>query len=192
MQKTLSKKQFTIGELVYETGFKKRTIHYYSQKGVIPAPIGQGLGAYYTQVHLFRLKLINHMKKSHLKLTGIREAFNAMSVDDLETLLNKIENEEANWKLDSLENWMVEAPKTSPEDIPLFQRTRDVKEPEEQATYKTNYLETVKRKKPEATSWDKITLEDGVEVHIRSDKLRKKTNILDAVKQLLEEKDYEK
>ena len=33
---------------------------------------------------------------------------------------------------------------------------------------------------------------DGVEVHIRSDKLRKKTNILDAVKQLLEEKDYEK
>ncbi|MBC8346889.1 MAG: MerR family transcriptional regulator [Candidatus Marinimicrobia bacterium] len=181
----MTNNRYTIGDLENETGLKRRTIHYYSKKGVIPPPEGAGLGSFYTDVHLYRLMLIKHLKKSHLKLTGITEAFDAMSVDDMCILLKRVEKEKPDWKLDSLENWMLQEPKLF-EDTSMFQSDIVVKESDESGYYKSNYMEQIKRKTPEATSWDKITLEDGVEVHIRADKSKKKINIVNAIKKLME------
>lgn len=183
----MTNNRYTIGDLENETGLKRRTIHYYSKKGVIPSPGGSGLGSYYTDIHLCRLKLIKHLKKSHLKLTGITEAFDAMSVDDMQRLLKRVKKETPDWQLGSLENWMLQGPNPLG-NTPMFQKNMVVKESDESGYYKTNYMEQIKRKTPEATRWDKITLEDGVEIHIRSDKSKKKENIMIAIKKILEEK----
>jgi len=186
MTYTTNKKQYAIGQLSNLTGYKRRTIHYYSKQGVIPPPEGVGLGAHYTDEHLLRLLLIRYFKKSHLKLPGIREAFDAMNIHEMRKLVDKAQIENPEWNFPSLKNWIVDSTKP-PEDSPLFQMRGRIGESEETATYQTNYMETVKRKAPESTRWEKFILEDGIEVHIRSDKIHRNKKILDSMKKSLEE-----
>jgi len=65
----------TITELEKASGVPRRTVHFYIRQGVLPPPDGAGGAARYGEEHLLRLRLIQELQKSHLKLAGIREAF---------------------------------------------------------------------------------------------------------------------
>ena len=67
--------EFTIQELCDRTGFPRRTIHFYTQQGIIPPPVGSGLGARYQSEHLLKLKLIPVFRKQGLRLDDIRQKF---------------------------------------------------------------------------------------------------------------------
>ena len=77
---------YTISDLEKHTGLTRRTIHYYTKEKLIPSPDGMGGGAKYSEEHLLRLQLIKEMQKSHLKLSGIKEALDSMSIDELDKL----------------------------------------------------------------------------------------------------------
>jgi DNA-binding transcriptional MerR regulator len=98
---------YTITELEDLTGLNRRTIHYYTQQGVIPPPEGKGGAARYGEEHLLRLKLIKPLQESHLRLAGIREALEEMSLKEMRTLLNLASSEES-WDTDSLQAWVGE------------------------------------------------------------------------------------
>lgn len=51
-----------------------RTVRYYLQQGLLPAPVGRGPGAYYTADHLARLRLIRAWQERHQPLAAIRAA----------------------------------------------------------------------------------------------------------------------
>jgi DNA-binding transcriptional MerR regulator len=73
----------TIQELCDQTGFPRRTIHFYTQQGILPPPQGSGLGARYQAEHLIRLKLIPVFRKQGLRLDDIRHKFQTSSSSEL-------------------------------------------------------------------------------------------------------------
>ena len=85
----MNNKYYNISELEEITGLTRRTIHYYTKEKLIPPPDGIRGGAKYNNEHLLRLLLTKEMQKSHLKLSGIREALDAMKIKEMEILYKK-------------------------------------------------------------------------------------------------------
>ncbi len=63
---------FNIEYLVKETGISRRTIRYYIQRGLLPPPLGNRRGSYYTDEHLTRLKLIHELVQQGTPLIQIK------------------------------------------------------------------------------------------------------------------------
>jgi len=167
---------YTITELEDLTGLNRRTIHYYTQQGVIPPPEGKGGAARYGEEHLLRLKLIKPLQESHLRLAGIREALEEMSLKEMRTLLNLASSEES-WDTDSLENWVREPVLEFRHDLPV------VSEPPRGR--RSRFLRNLQRSPvPEETTWQRVPLAEGVELNIRSDADRR---VRSAVVRLLRE-----
>lgn len=165
---------FTISDLETMTGLKRRTIYYYTKNQLIPRPEGFGIAAGYREDHLLRLLLIREMKKSHLKLSGIREALEGLSTGEMKELLKTALLGSQGWDSEALKNWL-----TSPSDedkeqgisvsIPRQDYLR-VSDSEEFIPY-GSLPQKLERTKPEDIYWMRYPISDGVEVHVRSDVL---------------------
>jgi DNA-binding transcriptional MerR regulator len=66
-------KTYNIHELEELSGISRRIIHNYIQYKMLPQAATKGIEAKYSEEHLIRLIIINAMKKSHIKLSGIRK-----------------------------------------------------------------------------------------------------------------------
>ena len=73
----------TIQDLCDQTGLPRRTIHFYTQQGILPPPQGLGLGARYRPEHLLKLNLIPVFRKQGMRLDEIRQKFHASSESEL-------------------------------------------------------------------------------------------------------------
>jgi DNA-binding transcriptional MerR regulator len=78
---------YSIQDLSDQTGLPRRTIHFYTQQGLLPAPEGAGLGARYGEEHLLRLKLIPQLQAQGLRLDTIRERLQALDLDALRGMM---------------------------------------------------------------------------------------------------------
>jgi len=79
-------KDYSIQELCDKTGLPRRTIHFYSQQGILPPPSGAGLGAHYDEGHLLRLLLIPVLRQQGLRLDEIRSQLTGMDLEALQAL----------------------------------------------------------------------------------------------------------
>lgn len=71
----MADENYSIQDLCDQTDLPRRTIHFYIQQEIIPPPCGAGLGAYYTEEHLKKLKLIPQLRSQGLRLDDIRKKF---------------------------------------------------------------------------------------------------------------------
>ena len=78
--------EYTIQELCDQTGLPRRTIHFYSQQGILPPPVGAGLGAHYGEEHLLRLLLIPALRQQGLRLDDIRSRLAGVDLEGLRAL----------------------------------------------------------------------------------------------------------
>jgi DNA-binding transcriptional MerR regulator len=83
---------YTIQEMIDQTGLPRRTIHFYTQQGILPPPDGAGLSSRYTDTHLLRLKLIPFLRQDGLRLDQIREYFTTC---DEATLIARLEEKQS-------------------------------------------------------------------------------------------------
>lgn len=74
---------YRVGELADKAGVTKRTIHYYIGRGLIPPPAGEGLGAVYSDEHLYRILLIKKLQDSFLPLDEIRKRTAGMNLQEV-------------------------------------------------------------------------------------------------------------
>jgi DNA-binding transcriptional MerR regulator len=81
--------EYTIQELIEQTGIPRRTIYFYTQQGILPPLQGAGLSARYLRGHLLRLKLIPLLRRQGMRLDQIREYFDGQDESALESRLNK-------------------------------------------------------------------------------------------------------
>jgi len=79
----MNAENYDIQELVQATGIPRRTIYFYVQQGVLPPPQGAGLGAYYTEDHLLRLRLIPVLRQQGLRLDEIRSHFSKVDTEQM-------------------------------------------------------------------------------------------------------------
>jgi DNA-binding transcriptional MerR regulator len=63
---------YNIDELADLGGVTRRTVRYYVQEGLLPAPLGVGRGRHYGQTHLDRLLEVKAWQEAGLSLDEIR------------------------------------------------------------------------------------------------------------------------
>jgi DNA-binding transcriptional MerR regulator len=63
-----------------------RTVRYYIQQGLLPAPESRGPGAHYTGEHLARLRLIKRLQREHFPLAEIRRRLEALAPREIHRL----------------------------------------------------------------------------------------------------------
>ena len=190
MLKVTKTNNYSISDLENATGLTRRTIHYYTKEKLIPPPGGVGGGAKYNDEHLLRLQLIKEMQNSHLKLSGIREALDAMNIIEMDSLYQKAQKGKiSSWDPDSIENWLIDS--SEPEEtksnssyqlkpmnkvsessnysfLSLSNKFRKKKKPKN-----VSYLKDLKRTTMPDASWERYNVLDGVEINIRSDIMKK-------------------
>ena len=81
---------YSIQDLCDKTGLSRRTIHFYSQQGILPPPSGAGLGAHYDDGHLLRLLLIPTLRQQGLRLDEIRARLGSMDLEALQALYHQV------------------------------------------------------------------------------------------------------
>jgi DNA-binding transcriptional MerR regulator len=66
--------RYAIGDLAELAGVSRRTVRYYVQEGLLPAPLGLGRGNHYGQEHLERLLRVKALQEAGRSLDEIRRA----------------------------------------------------------------------------------------------------------------------
>ena len=63
--------RYGIEELADRAGVSRRTVRYYVQRGLLPAPTGLGRGKHYTEAHLARLVQVRDLQEGGVGLAEI-------------------------------------------------------------------------------------------------------------------------
>ena len=82
----MEEKGYSIRELCDLSGLPRRTIHFYTQQGILPPAAGAGLGARYGEAHRLRLLLVPYLRRQGLRLDDIGKKFELISIEELELL----------------------------------------------------------------------------------------------------------
>jgi DNA-binding transcriptional MerR regulator len=82
--------RYAIGDLADLGGVSRRTVRYYVQEGLLPAPLGLGRGHHYGPEHLNRLLRVKAMQEAGRTLDEIRQTLDGRKIRqelrrDLET-----------------------------------------------------------------------------------------------------------
>ena len=81
---------YDLQELSAEAGVTPRTVRYYIQQGLLPAPEPQGPSTRYGQGHLDRLRLIRDLQAEHQPLAVIRQRLEELPDEDVRRLVRKL------------------------------------------------------------------------------------------------------
>jgi Ca-activated chloride channel family protein len=77
---------YKLDELAQKVGASARTVRYYVQRGLIPAPAFRGKDTAYTREHLVRLKAIRKLQERFLPLDAIQAELANKSLDEIERI----------------------------------------------------------------------------------------------------------
>jgi Ca-activated chloride channel family protein len=77
---------YKLDELAQKAGASARTVRYYVQRGLLPAPAFRGKDTAYTREHLVRLKAIRKLQERFLPLDAIQAELAGKSLDEIERL----------------------------------------------------------------------------------------------------------
>lgn len=89
----MTAEDFLIHELAKMAGVSVRTIRYYIDKGLLPAPETKGRYASYNQEYIDRLELIRRLKDAFLPLKEIRQQIANLNAKEVRDLLEKMGEE---------------------------------------------------------------------------------------------------
>jgi DNA-binding transcriptional MerR regulator len=83
---TTTRKEWKLAELAAEVGVSPRTVRYYVQRGLLPAPPFKGPDTVYGEDHLLRLKAIRALQAKFLPLDAIQVELARLSPEELKAL----------------------------------------------------------------------------------------------------------
>jgi len=160
-------RKYSIGEISEITGLSRRTIRYYLQRGLVPPPLGAGRGRYYTKSHLARLKKIIGLQAGGMFLDEISRHLDSDRPDDMEAFESSLGRRESNHLL----KMKLGSPPSG-----SFGTVRD-KARQQIPRDRTGKTE----------SWVKVSIADGVELNIRSDRMTMFDGSLDEIAAAIEQ-----
>ena len=70
-------------ELAQQAGVSARTVRYYVQRGLLPAPVFRGRDTVYSDEHLLKLKAIRQLQERFVSLDAIQRQLEHCSRDEL-------------------------------------------------------------------------------------------------------------
>jgi DNA-binding transcriptional MerR regulator len=84
----MTRTEWKLSELADEAGVSSRTVRYYVQRGLLPAPIFRGPDTAYGPEHLLRLKAIKRLQEKFLPLEQIQVELGRLSIGELHRLVD--------------------------------------------------------------------------------------------------------
>lgn len=174
--------ELDIKQLCEQAGVTPRTVHYYIQQGLLPPAGTAGPGARYSVGHLDRLRLIRLLQKEHLPLAEIGRRLRALRDRDVSNLVEEqrtARRVDKGSALDYIRGVLTQAP------IPEGSATRRLAPtaPEQQAPVGP----------PARSQWERMHLDDGLELHVRRpltrEQQRRLERVLSAVREIFGEPD---
>lgn len=127
----------TVHELIKKSGSNRRTIYYYIQMGLLPAPSGKGRKFEYTEEHLQRLWRIQRLQAQRYKLKEIK------AILDAEPELQKHSRRQPSFRPEK----SLDAPSVADQHI-----ARSI---------------AATPRQPHGEVWRRFRLADGIELHLR-------------------------
>lgn len=82
----MSETSYKLDELAAAAGVSPRTVRYYVQRGLLPAPPFRGRDTAYSGEHLVRLQAIKRLQESFLPLDAIQAELERRSLEELASL----------------------------------------------------------------------------------------------------------
>jgi DNA-binding transcriptional MerR regulator len=83
--------RYAIGDLADLGGVSRRTVRYYVQEGLLPAPLGVGRGNHYGPEHLDRLLRVKALQEAGRTLEEIRRELAVGAVDRREVAAQELD-----------------------------------------------------------------------------------------------------
>ncbi|XXT22582.1 helix-turn-helix domain-containing protein [Sorangium sp. So ce429] len=136
---------YKLDELAGEAGVAPRTVRYYVQRGLLPAPEFRGKDTAYGREHLARLRAIKALQQAHWPLEEIQARLAGAGLDEIERIAAGA------------------LPPAAPPTVPPTVNTRwagpdGAPAPPPQVAGA-----------PRGERWERVEIADGVELHVRSD-----------------------
>ena len=133
-----------------------RTIRYYIQQGLLPAPETRGPGAHYAQEHVDRLRLIRRLQGEHLPLSEIRKRIEKLSPQEVKRILATDAERPPDSASDYVRRVLREgaAPYAMRSVAELSVRRSNLPRDQSPSSY-------------QRSQWERFTLAPDVELHIR-------------------------
>lgn len=158
---------FDINELCERARVTPRTIHFYVQQGLLPPAGSPGPGARYGEGHVSRIRLIRLLQKQHLPLAEIAKRTKRLTDREVDALLAETKQrrtESRGSALDYIRGVLAE-PKASSVDALRAGTAQHLR-------LSTALPTTVDSSAPASNSpgrsqWERFTLADGMELHVR-------------------------
>lgn len=179
-------KEYSLSELADAAGVSQRTIRYYIEEGLLPQPEARGPQTSYGPEYLDRLQLITELKKAFLPLAEIRERIAGLSHQEIEDLLQVADEDtplmvrEASKDAYQSARFMLHSDSHLSKAALASMTFGAAPEPKTRGSAKEYIARLLEdRVEPPPTpqpipspsqagaDWSRITLADGVELHIR-------------------------
>lgn len=161
-----------INELCERANVTPRTVHFYVQQGLLPPAGSPGPGARYTEGHVSRIKLIRLLQKQHLPLAEIAKRTRGLSDEQVTALIAETKQRRAESKGSALD--YIRGVLAEPAASPLAERrTEALGRSRFDALSAPNAILDVgpswlsRASAPARSQWERYTLVDGMELHIR-------------------------
>ncbi len=156
--------EFDIKQLCEMANVSPRTVHFYIQQGLIPAASSPGPGARYTRGHLSRLRLIRLLQQQHLPLAEIAKRLTGLADKQVEQILAETSPRrapESRSALEYIRGVLTESGRLQPGGTPPVQaKASQLRARPAEATLSSGTARA-------RSQWDRFTLADGVELHVR-------------------------
>lgn len=144
-----------------------RTVHFYVQQGLLPPAGSPGPGARYGEGHVSRIRLIRLLQKEHLPLAEIAKRTRGLTDRQVDALLAEAKPRRIGSRVSALDyiRGVLAEPKASSLDALRAGAAQHLR-------LSTALPEPVESSTPVSTAparsqWERFTLADGMELHIR-------------------------
>jgi DNA-binding transcriptional MerR regulator len=159
--------ELDINELCEKANVTPRTVHFYVQQGLLPPAGSPGPGARYGEGHVSRIRLIRLLQKQHLPLAEIAKRTKGLTDEQVDGLIAEARErrtQEPGSALDYIRGVLGEpkAPYGRGRDSLLAAKARLSRQAEMRSP--SSAPESVA---PTRSQWERFTLADGIELHVR-------------------------
>ncbi len=154
-----------------------RTIRFYIQQGLIPAPEARGPGAHYLPEHVDRLRLIKLLQREHLPLSEIRRRIEKLPPEEIKKILESEREPAPSSASEYVRRVLSEGAATMKVSAPQSSIMREPRPPKPPAVTRSQ--------------WEHFTLAPDVELHVRRpgtrENNRRVERLLEAAREIFNE-----
>ena len=152
----MNRQLMTIRQLAEPAGVTQRTIRYYTDEGLIDAPVDKVRMPRYTERHLLQLQAAAHLKASYMPLRVIRARLAGLGDDELNELIGSVPQPVAAVHESGVAYAVAQHYVPS-----VIQGSH---------AYADTEINEVPATGTDTRRWHRVVIDDGIELHFRDDR----------------------